>query len=137
MVPVFIQPFTTCHEIGHQLGYAKENEANFAGFLAARHSADPSTRYSLYFEMYSYAVHELRLRDSVKADYFFRQLSPGVQQDFLTMRKFFANYKNPVEPLIRKMYEQYLMANEQPKGLQSYNEVVAMMLAYYRKFGEI
>jgi hypothetical protein len=136
-VPLFVQPFTTCHEIGHQLGYAKENEANFAGFLAARHSVDPSLQYSLYFEMYSYAIYELRVRDSVKADFFFSQLKPDVQEDFLTMRQFFQNYKNPVEPVIRKLYEQYLMANEQPKGLQSYNEVVAMMLAYYRKFGEI
>ncbi len=33
-IPRFVQPFTTCHEIGHQLGYAKEEEANFCGFLA-------------------------------------------------------------------------------------------------------
>ncbi len=39
-VPLFVQPFTTCHEIGHQLGYAKENEANFAGYLAAKSSPD-------------------------------------------------------------------------------------------------
>src|SRR6185369_11733527 len=37
-VPSYIKPFTTCHEIGHQLGYAKENEANFAGFLSAKSS---------------------------------------------------------------------------------------------------
>ena len=52
--PLFVQPFTTCHEIGHQLGYAKENEANFAGFLAARYSDNPAFRYSMYFDMYAY-----------------------------------------------------------------------------------
>src|SRR5450432_3552446 len=44
IVPPFAQPFTTCHEIGHQLGYAKENEANFAGYLSGRSSDDPSFR---------------------------------------------------------------------------------------------
>jgi len=50
--PVFTQPFTTCHEIGHQLGYAKENEANFAGYLSARSSRDPAFLYSVYFDLY-------------------------------------------------------------------------------------
>ena len=45
-VPRFVQPFTTCHEIGHQLGYAKEKEANFCGFLATKSSPDPAFRYS-------------------------------------------------------------------------------------------
>ncbi|MFI5186073.1 MAG: DUF3810 family protein, partial [Chitinophagales bacterium] len=27
-IPVFEQPFVACHEIGHQVGYGKENEAN-------------------------------------------------------------------------------------------------------------
>ena len=49
-VPVFVLPFTTCHEMGHQLGYAKENEANFAGYLSAKSSADPAFTYSVYFD---------------------------------------------------------------------------------------
>ena len=45
-IPRFVQPFTTCHEIGHQLGYAKEEEANFSGFLSTKSSGDPAFRYS-------------------------------------------------------------------------------------------
>ena len=30
-----LSAFHSCHEIAHQLGYAKENEANFVGYLAA------------------------------------------------------------------------------------------------------
>ena len=55
-VPVFIQPFTTCHEIGHQLGYAKENEANFAGYLSAKSSGNKAFQYSVYFDLYLYAA---------------------------------------------------------------------------------
>ncbi|MET0299192.1 MAG: DUF3810 domain-containing protein, partial [Flavitalea sp.] len=54
-VPSYVLPFTTCHEIGHQLGYAKESEANFAGFLSAKSSNDPAFRYSVYFDMYLYS----------------------------------------------------------------------------------
>jgi hypothetical protein len=30
-----------------------------------------------------------------------------------------------------------LQINQQPKGLRSYNEVIAMLMAYYKKYGKI
>src|SRR5688572_4399274 len=54
-IPRFLEPYVTAHEIAHQLGYAKENEANFVAFLACRHSPSPVLKYSLYFDMYNYA----------------------------------------------------------------------------------
>jgi glucose-6-phosphate dehydrogenase assembly protein OpcA len=66
-VPVFEQPFVACHEIGHQVGYAKENEANFAGFLACRLHTSPVFRYSVYFDMYNYSINELYRNDSSRA----------------------------------------------------------------------
>lgn len=136
-VPAFIQPFITCHEIGHQLGYAKENEANFAGFLAARSSSNPAFRYSVYFDMYSYASRELYRRDSTLAKKQHNRLNFQVKRDYEVIRNFYLKYENPIEPLIWKLYGHFLRANQQPKGLRSYNEVVAMLLAYYKKYGEI
>lgn len=136
-VPSFIQPFTTCHEIGHQLGYAKENEANFAGFLAARSSFNPAFKYSVYFDMYSYAIKEMYRRDSLTAKDLISYLKPDVKEDFKTIRQFYKKYENPLEPLIAKLYGKYLKANEQPAGLKSYNEVVAMLIGYRKKFGHI
>ncbi|MEP6616658.1 MAG: DUF3810 domain-containing protein, partial [Ginsengibacter sp.] len=54
-VPKFIMPYTTCHEIAHQLGYAKEDEANFVGYLAATSSQDTLFQYSTYFDLFLYA----------------------------------------------------------------------------------
>ena len=136
-VPLFVQPFTTCHEIGHQLGYAKENEANFAGFLAARSSINPAFRYSVYFDMYSYAIREMYVRDSLGAKALMTRLKPNVIEDFRTIREFYKKYENPLEPVIRKLYGDYLRANQQPAGMKSYNEVVAMLMAYRKKFGKI
>src|SRR5665811_1952947 len=63
-IPSFVQPFTTCHEIGHQLGYAKEEEANFCGFLATKSSTDPAFRYSVYVDLYLYSAGALYVLDS-------------------------------------------------------------------------
>ena len=62
-IPLFMQPFVSCHEIGHQLGYAKENEANFAGYLACKESPSVDFRYSVYYDMYSYAISDLYRAD--------------------------------------------------------------------------
>ncbi|MEP7279626.1 MAG: DUF3810 domain-containing protein [Bacteroidota bacterium] len=135
-VPVFVRPFTTCHEMGHQLGYAKENEANFAGYLSAKSSADAAFKYSVYFDLYIYGMGELYGRDSVLATQLSKEKPLQVKKDLLTLRNFFDAYQNPIEPYIRKLYGQYLKANEQPAGLQSYNEVMAFLIAYYKKYGE-
>jgi Protein of unknown function (DUF3810) len=135
-VPVFVQPFTACHEIGHLLGYAKENEANFAGYLSAKSSADAAFRYSVYFDLYSYGIRELYFKDSTAVIALNKNLPVQVKKDYNELRLFFDRYRNPLEPYIRKLYGQYLKANEQPGGMRSYSEVMAFLVAYYKKYGE-
>lgn len=135
-MPVFVQPFTTCHEIGHQLGYAKENEANFAGYLAAKSSADPAFRYSVYFDLYIYSWYYLYRQDSVLAKQFAATLPAGVKKDYAELKAFLRRHRNPVEAVIDKLYGQYLKANQQPSGKLSYNEVIAWLIAYYKQYGK-
>jgi len=136
-VPLFVQPFTACHEIGHQLGYAKENEANFAGFLSARCSDDPAVRYSVYFDLYSYARIYLYMQDSMQLKRLDSSLNRGVRKDFRDLRDFIRKHENPIENVIDKLYSQYLKANEQPSGKVTYSEVIIWLVAYYRKHGEV
>jgi hypothetical protein len=134
-IPVFLRPFTSCHELGHQLGYAKENEANFAGYLAARSSPDTAFRYSVYFDLYSYGIRELFLRDSLSAKTIQQHLPDLVKKDFRDLNAFFKKYENPLEPVIWKWYGKYLRANEQPSGMESYSEVMAFLVASAKKYG--
>jgi hypothetical protein len=134
-VPFFLKPFIVTHEIGHQLGYAKENEANFVAFFACRSSTNPEFRYSLYFEIYQYAIRELYRRDSVKAKMYREQLHPRVKKDIKELMNYLIRSKNPVEPWITNFYDEYLKLNNQPKGKLTYDEVVAWLIAYQKKFG--
>jgi len=135
-IPRFLEPFVTSHEIAHQLGYAKENEANFVAFLACRdYTSSPVFRYSLYFDMYNYAANELYKRDSAYAVAVQKKLHPQVVKDLKELRSFYKKYKNPVEPIITWSYGHFLKANNLPAGKQTYNEVVAWLIAYYKKFG--
>ncbi len=134
-IPRFLEPFVTTHEIAHQLGYAKENEANFVGYLACRNYPSPVFKYSVYLDMYRYAVGEVYGRDTTLANEFQKKLHPQVVKDIKEFYNFYRRYKNPVEPVIMWFYNHYLIANNQPGGKQTYNEVVAWLIAYYKKFG--
>ena len=136
-VPKFTQPFTACHEVAHQLGYAKEMEANFVGYLAASNSIDTLFRYSVYTDLFSYANRTLYFVDSSAALKFRKQLIPEVIQDFKERRKFNLAHTSFVEPFIRMLYGKFLQSNQQPMGILSYDEVTSFIIAYYKKFGII
>jgi hypothetical protein len=136
-VPKFLQPFTTCHEVAHQLGYAKENEANFVGYLAAVASPDERLHYAVYLDMFLYSNRNLYNSDSAAARNFAKALMPEIKEDLKEWRLFNARHKNPIEPVIRWLYGKYLENNEQPQGVLSYDAVTSFLIAYYKKFGKI
>lgn len=136
-VPKFLQPFTSCHEIAHQLGYAKENEANFVGYLAAKSAGKPLFEYSVYLDMFLYANRNLYITDSTTAKTIRSQLSVPVNEDLKEWRKFNQDHKGIFEPMITWVYGKFLENNEQPQGILSYDAVTGFLIAYYRKFGKI
>jgi hypothetical protein len=136
-VPTFLQPYITCHEIGHQLGYAKENEANFVGYLSATASKDSAFLYSAYLDLFLYADRNLYNVDSATARSLARQLLPAVKADLKELSDFNRRHQNPFEPVIRWMYGKYLQNNQQPSGILSYDEVTGLLIAYYKKYGTL
>lgn len=137
LVPKFLQPFTTCHEVAHQLGYAKEREANFVAYLAAGQSQDTLLLYSVYLDLFMYSNRNLFATDSVAAIKYQKQLSPEVIKDLKEWRAFNRKHRNPIEPVFRWIYGKYLEGNQQPQGVLSYDEVTGYLVAYYKKFGKI
>lgn len=136
-VPGFLVPFVACHEMAHQAGYAKESEANFVGFLAARESRDSAVLYSTYFNMFLYANRELSYLDSTAAKENMKALSPAVREDIRQYRAYLQRYDSPLGAMVDVLYNQYLKLNEQPAGQRSYNQVVLWLMAYYRKEGRL
>ena len=136
-VPKFSQPFTVCHEVAHQLGYAKEMEANFVGYLAAASSADTVFQYSVYTDLFTYANRTLYFADSSSAFYYRRLLLSAVLDDYKERRKFNQAHTSFIEPIFRSAYGLFLIGNQQPNGILSYDEVTGFVIAYYKKFGII
>jgi hypothetical protein len=136
-VPKFTQPFTACHEVAHQLGYAKEMEANFVGYLAAASSTDTLFRYSVYVDLFTYSNRTLYFADSASALECRKKLLPEVISDFKERRRFNNAHRSFIEPIISYLYGKFLEQNQQPMGILSYDEVTGFIIAYYKKFGGI
>jgi hypothetical protein len=136
-VPKFLQPFIACHEVAHQVGYAKEMEANFVGYLAASRSPDTLLHYSVYLDLFTYANRNLFFTDSTSANRYRKQLLPAVVDDYKEWIRFNRNHQSIAEPVIRWLYGKFLQGNKQPQGIMSYDEVTSFLISYYKKFGMI
>ena len=134
-IPKILLPMVCCHEMAHQLGYASESEANFIGYIACKQSSEPAFRYSVYYDLFSYVINDLYYRDSAKAKEKLAALPQRIKDDRKQVHAFFRSYKNSFNPLIEWIFDKYLKLNSQPKGRDSYNEVVGWLIAYAYRYG--
>lgn len=131
-LPIFRYTVVCGHEIGHQLGYSKENETNFIGYLVSLHHPDPYFRYSASAYALAYTLGEVRRRDKQAFETLYEELNPGVRRNYEELEAFWRSYDNPAEPVFKYVFNQFLKANKQKDGIRSYNKVVGLMIAYHR-----
>ncbi len=136
-IPPFIIPYTTTHEVSHQIGYGTEDEANFVGYLAGKASTNPLFHYSIYFDLFNYANSALFFRDSAAARANYKALDTLIKIDERAYRKFLISYRNPVDRYMTSLYDSYLKANNQPNGMDTYSEVISWLVAYQKKYKEL
>lgn len=131
-LPLFRYTVVCGHEIGHQLGYSKENETNFIGYLVALNHPDPHFRYSAKAYALAYTLGEVRRRDGKTFEMLYNKLNPGVRKNYAQLEAFWKSFANPAEPVFKSAFNQFLKANKQKDGIRSYNKVVGLLLAYHR-----
>ncbi|APG64562.1 hypothetical protein LPB136_03910 [Tenacibaculum todarodis] len=133
LLPKTSYPTTTCHEMAHQIGYSAENEANFVGFLASIYNKDKYFQYSGYRMAFGYCISEVRKQDKALFKELWLTVNKGISKDFNASYQFWQQYKNPIEPLMKKGYNSYLKANKQTNGIASYSYVVDLLISYFEK----
>jgi hypothetical protein len=132
-MPVVNRPFVACHEMSHQMGYGAEDEANFVGFLAAIGGRDKLLRYSAYNIAVNEFMHTVRYTDTVMFKQLKTRISPPVLQDFKTERLYWLAYQNKLNTVTSIFYDSFLKANNQPEGLDTYNKMVLLIMAMYKR----
>lgn len=132
LMPDVSIPFTAAHEVAHQHGFAREDEANFVAYLTCIAHPDVDFRYSGVLHALSYSLSALYDQDRDRHRELVALLSPGVKRDFQAKREFWARYEGPLEDISRRMNDAYLKANRQEDGVASYGRMVDLLIGEYR-----
>jgi hypothetical protein len=132
-MPVFTRPFVACHEMAHQMGFGAEDEANFAGFIAGKASDSNLLKYSSYYLAVQEFMEEVWRTDTLAFRQMKQKISPSVIKDLETEKAYWMKYQGKSAKLSSIFYDNYLKANNQPGGLKTYNRMIKLTMAYYKK----
>ena len=130
--PDYSLPFTAAHELAHQRGIAKEDEANFIAYLVCIRSEDAYIRYSGYLNLYEYLASALRRADSSLYEQARSSLPIAVRAELTAYANFFDRYEGSVASTLSSTVNDTYLKSQGTQGSVSYGLVVRLAVAYYR-----
>ena len=130
--PDYTLPFTAAHELAHQRGIARENEANFIAFLVCVGSQDSYVRYSGYLNLLEYICNALYRADVQAYREILQALDERVLGELRAYSDFFDAFRDsPAADVSDAVNDTYLKLNGNEAGTASYGLVVELAVAYY------
>jgi hypothetical protein len=134
--PTSVAPFTICHEMAHQIGFASEEEANYIAYLACVHNPNKIFQYAAHNQALKYSLGAVFQKDSNDYHQLKQTISPKVMADYHFASKQWEPYNYPIiNKISSKIYDLFLKANNQDQGIESYGQVVNLLIAENRKNG--
>ena len=130
--PDFTVPYTAAHELAHQRGIAREDEANFIAFLVCLDSADPYAQYSGYLNMFQYVGTAIYRLDPNEYRTLYYSLSPAVRKELGAYGEFFSKYENSAAGHVSGAINDAYLQSQGTPGNISYDLVTRLMVGYYR-----
>lgn len=117
-------PFVTCHEIAHQLGVAREDEANLVGYMVASNSDDPFFQYSAAYEVFKNIFFEIKVKSPEDYEKLYKVINPVTINDLKADRAFWQKYNSNMFAYMDVAFDRFLKLNNQAKGTDSYQDIV-------------
>lgn len=132
LMPMYMSPTTTCHEMAHQMGYASESECNFIGFLASAKNKNLYFQYSAYSFALRYCLGNWKMRNELIYNQLKSTIHPGILENYKESEAFWKAYKTPIETGFHLFYDTFLKWNQQKDGMEGYSKFVNLMVNYYQ-----
>lgn len=135
LAPLPQRMFAALHEVAHERGFAREDEANYLAVKVGANSDDRELAYSAALMAF------LHLRRSLNAADFARGLNvsletdAAVQRDLKAIQQFWAAPSKAVQAVREvssAVNDTYLKAQGQTQGVRSYGRMVDLLLAERR-----
>ncbi len=132
--PDYTLPYTAAHEMAHQRGIARENEANFVAFLVCAESGDAYLQYTAYLNLFEYVANALWQADREAYREVLSQLAPEVFSELRAYDAFFEQFRDSaLADVSNAVNDTYLKVHGNKEGTASYGLVVDLAVAYFKE----
>jgi hypothetical protein len=125
-------PFAASHELAHQRGLAREEEASYAAAVACRLHPSPDFRYSGALLSSLYVQSALAAIDRGAAAALEARRSPAVRRDQAALAEWSRRYRSRLTEVTHRVNDRYLRSQGQELGVRSYGAMVDLLLAERR-----
>lgn len=129
LIPSTYQPFTLAHESAHQLGFAREQEANFIGFLIGDQAENLDLKYSTEYFVLKSLLNALVENDPEYVKEILLQYSFGMQRDRAAEKAFIKAHEGIIELIFGYTNDLFLKTNQQ-EGSITYNYFINLLIQY-------
>ena len=130
--PDYTIPYTSAHELAHQRGIAREDEANMIAFLVCMESDDPYIRYSGYLNMYEYVASALYQTSPEAYWEVSGKLNASTRAEQVAYSEFFNQYRDSGASKVSSAVNDTFLKVQGTEGEISYNLVVELTVAYLK-----
>lgn len=128
-LPSTFIPFTTAHESSHQLGFAREQEANFIGYLMGVHSENIELRYSTEYFTLKSLLRFIIEKDPDFVESVLKNYSPAMKRDRLYEKSFVLKHQGWLDDFFGMTNNLFLKSNQQ-EGSITYSYFIDLLLNY-------
>lgn len=128
-LPTSSLPFTLAHESAHQIGFAREQEANFIGYLIGVTSKNPELRYSVEFFTLRSLLNSMIVEDEKFVKTMVDQYSDGMKRDRAFEKQFQLNHQGVLDDVFSFTNNLFLKSNRQ-EGTVTYSYFVNLLVKY-------
>jgi Protein of unknown function (DUF3810) len=132
-LPMFGFPNVICHEMAHQIGFASESECNFIGFMAGIKNEDLYFQYSALSNALRYCMSNIAMKNEKQYEILKNKINPGIIANYKESDLFWKQYDTIIDKGFHAFYDQFLKANQQEDGIDSYSKFVDLLINYYKE----
>lgn len=128
-LPSSYLPFTISHESSHQMGFAREQEANFVGYLIGVYSQNTDLRYSTEYFTLKSLLNSIVQDDKEFVKFVLDNYSEGMKRDRMHEKQFVIKHQGLMIDFFGFTNNLFLKSNQQ-EGTVTYSYFVDLLVRY-------
>lgn len=125
-------PFTMAHESAHQIGFAREQEANFIAYLIGKNSDNIELNYSTHYFVLKSLLNYLEEKDPDFVTSVLQKYPPGMQKDRNYERKYVIEHQGWLDLFFGFTNDIFLKSNQQ-EGSITYSYFIHLLVRFESK----